>query len=242
MKCLNCGKELKDEKFCPECGTPVANDTERVQAENVNNSTGSSDINANAPSPKPKKSSTLSNVLIIIGALLIAAVFLVYYFAKENSKNSSYDTSYSSSYSSSYVSRKPTEAPKLTVKEYYSVGETCTMEGIAATIDSCEIFNYDGYSKPKDGYVFIKVHAIVENNSSKNEMLGAVNFKCYADNQVIDSKFFLDDNYLSYDTVAPGRYISGYIYYEVPKDSDVELEYYSDWVLKEHKAIFKLKY
>jgi len=242
-QCPNCGKELKDEKFCPECGRPVS-ESDCVQAVNTDNSAENSNAKANTSSAKPKNNSKLSTILIIVGALLVAAVFLVYNFTKDNNKKSASGTSYMPSTSSSSIypsaETKPTESDP--VKEYYSVGESCTLEGITATIDSCEIFNYDGFIKPKDDCVFIKVHVKVENNSNKDETLGSVNFDCYADNQIVDNRFLSVDGYLSYDTIAPGRYISGDLYYEVPKNSDVELEFTPEWILSKHKAIFKLEY
>lgn len=231
--CPYCGKELNNEKFCPECGKPIINES--------TSETPPVSISPQSPPtpPKSKKGLTLSTVLIILGSLIVAAM-VVYYILNKDNKSTNKSSGLINS-SSKVTSQLPIESEQP-VKQRYSVGDSCTLEGITATVDSCEVFKYDGYSQPKDGYIYIKVHAIVENNSDKDVTLGSVNFECYANDQKIDNSFFAVDNYLSYGRISPGRYISGDIYYEVPLGADIELEYTPEWLMKKQKVIFELEY
>lgn len=241
MKCQKCGTEFENAKFCPECGTPVNTSGTQPQETQL----------SEKKTPLVKKPS----FWIIMGVIVIVLIIIsVVFTPKNNTTAQTSDASTAavdkdtSTTAENKAAEKATSAAtesKPTNKSYYTIGESCTLNNITATVTGCEVFNYENrFIEKKDGYIYIKVNVKLENNSDKDQSLGSANFECYADNQSIDDSVLVSqDDYLkAFDKISPGRYISGAIYYEIPQGSDVELEFSSDWVAKKNKAIFKLDY
>lgn len=247
MKCQKCGTEFENAKFCPECGTPV----------NISNAADEQPQSTQTVQPAKEKTPFFKNrnFWIIAGIVVIVFLIIIAVFKPKNDNPAPVpdgSTVAADKDTSTTVENKATEKAtsaatesKPTDKSYYTIGESCTLNNITATVTDCEVFNYENrFVEKKDGYIYIKVNVKLENNSDKDQSLGSANFECYADNQSIDDSVLVSqDDYLkAFDKISPGRYISGAIYYEIPQGSDVELEFSSDWVAKKNKAIFKLDY
>ena len=226
MKCSKCGTEFENAKFCPECGTQVIMPDTTAQTQQTQ-------IIEKKPLLVQKVWFWVVIIVLIAAMASIAVVFVPKNDTPTNKQSNNTAVSVSKD-----ITEKPTE------KTYYSIGETCELDGIAATVDSCELFEYDSLViKPEEGKVFLKVHVTIENRSNKDASLGSANFDCYADNAAVRDKYLvLDDRITGFDNISPGRAVSGCIYYEIQKGSKIELEFTPDWVLKEKKAIFKLDY
>ena len=129
----------------------------------------------------------------------------------------------------------PAETLQLTM------GETLSADGLNITLQNVEDWNSGNqFITPKEGYKFIRAYFVLENTGSTSRYLSAYDFDCYADNSKMERSIY-GDNALESTDIASGRALQGYIYYEVPVNSQsIEIEYCSDWWNSE-KAIFKVK-
>ena len=123
----------------------------------------------------------------------------------------------------------------------FSIGETFSADGLNITLQNVEDWNSDNmFITPKEGYKFIRVYFVLENTGSTSRYLSAYDFDCYADNSKMERTIY-GDNSLESTDIASGRALQGYIYYEVPVNSQsIEIEYCSGWWNSE-KVIFKIK-
>lgn len=119
-------------------------------------------------------------------------------------------------------------------------GNTLNANGVKVTYRSVEVWKgYDEFSKPKDGYKFIRAYFEFENTNSYDCYVSSYDFQCYADGSVTDEYIFGED-YLNGDTLSSGRKTAGYLYYEVPSDAkEIELEYEADF-WSDKKIIFEV--
>lgn len=136
-----------------------------------------------------------------------------------------------------------TEAPETEEKKednIYAVGDSFEANGLKISFDSAERWESDNmFNQPDDGNIYIRVHISAENTSNSDRSVYSGNFSCYADGNATDSPYVGDDT-LGYDTLSSGRKTDGYVYFEVPADSQtVEIEYETSfWTDK--KAILRL--
>lgn len=233
--CQNCGTKLEGAKFCPNCGQPVNQTEQNIQPVQI---TEQQPIQPPEQGAKNKTRTVIEQPwfwAVSIAVIVFLVVILIVCVPKNSNSSSSknYNQSQSSSKSSSSVKKN---------KDYYTVGESCELNGISAKISSCEIYNFD-YLEPADGKMFIKVHAKLTNLNTEDESLGKANFQCYANNTVVNDMYVYDDNSLTaFDNVSYGRSVEGDIYYEVPLGADIELEFSPNWVYSKEKGLFKLDY
>ena len=123
----------------------------------------------------------------------------------------------------------------------FSIGETFSGDGLNITLQNVEDWNSDNeFKTPKDGYKFIRAYFIIKNTDTTAKYLGPYDFDCYADNSKMEMARFRD-NAMRSTEISGGRELQGYIYYEIPVNSQsIEIEYCFNRRNSE-KAIFKVK-
>lgn len=171
----------------------------------------------------------MKKILAILMAVLVLATFA--FFAVGSSDDDSASVSQGDSVTDSGSSN---ENETLTV----NVGDVLTTDTLKITFADCgEYTDYDEYFGPKSGnkVVYLKLEA--ENIGNSDTYLSMFEFSCYADD-VTAEEYIYGDNLFSTDVISSGRKMSGYMYFEVPKDAEViEVEYETDY-WDNQKAIF----
>lgn len=171
----------------------------------------------------------MKKILSIILAVCVLATFA--FFAVGSSDDDSASVSQGEGLTDGASS---TENETLTV----NVGDVLTTNTLKITYLACEDYTgYNEYLGPKDGYKVVALKLEAENISSSDTYLSMFEFSCYADDVAME-EFIYGDDLFSSDVISSGRKMSGYIYFEVPKDAEnIEVEYETDyWSSK--KAIF----
>lgn len=172
----------------------------------------------------------MKKILSVLLAVCVLATFAV--FAVGSSDDSS--ASVSQDDGATVNNNDSTENKNLSVK----VGDVLTTDTLKITFADCgEYTDYDEYFGPKSGnkVVYLKLEA--ENISSTDTYLSMFEFSCYADD-VAAEEYIYGDNLFSTDVISSGRKMSGYMYFEVPKDAEtIEVEYETDY-WDNQKAIF----
>lgn len=94
--------------------------------------------------------------------------------------------------------------------------------------------------QPESGNKIISAYFVIENTGDSDLFTGTFDFNCYADNTVADAQYF-GEKALSNDSISPGRKSEGYIWCEIPENSEkIENEYKMSWWTQK-KAIFIVK-
>ena len=101
--------------------------------------------------------------------------------------------------------------------------------------------NYDStFNKPKDGCKYVRAVFTFTNNSDDSKYVSLYDFDCYADDDLCEQVFGVDDTDFINTNLSPGRKVKFGVVYEVPKDAkEIELEYKN--VIGDTKAIYKIK-
>ena len=245
MYCPNCGQQLPDStKFCINCGKalqivqkqPTSNYQPVVTATPV----APPPINQVPVQPMPTRRKPWYKrwwiwvILGVVSTLIISAIGNTY-GKKTKPSNTGTSSSAAVSGNQNLVTNEP---------ESYSIGDSYEAKGLIITVDSCEEYvNDNKYYQPKDGNIYIKVHITIENNSTSDKSVGTGLFECYADNAIIDREWLIgdDDDLTIYDSISPGRTVAGSLYYEVPKDSSVELEFTPSYLSNSKRVVYKIK-
>lgn len=173
----------------------------------------------------------MKKILAILMAILVLATFAVF------AVGSSDDSASVSQGDGVTDGDSSTENETLTV----NVGDVLTTDTLKITYVTCEDYTgYNEYLGPKDGYKVVALKLEAENISSTDAYLSMFEFSCYADDVTME-EFLYGDELFSSDVISSGRKMSGYIYFEVPKDAEnIEVEYETNyWSGK--KAIFVVK-
>jgi hypothetical protein len=106
-------------------------------------------------------------------------------------------------------------------------------EKITMTEVNTNFTNYNEYLGPADGYKVVMVKFEVENINDEDDELyvSSLSFNAYADGVAVDQFWWSDDQYKDLSaTVGKGKKTVGYIFYEVPKDTQkITVEYNADF-------------
>lgn len=242
MFCPNCGQQQPDNsKFCNNCGKPLQA-TPAVPQQPVVTATpvAPPPINQVPVQPAPKRRKPWYArwwIWVILGVVstLIISVIGNTYGKKTKPSNTGTNSSVAVSGNQNSVTNEP---------EFYTIGDSYEANGLIITVDNCEEYvNDNKYYQPKDGNIYIKVHITIENNSTSDKSVGTGLFECYADNAIIDREWLVgdDDDLTIYDSISPGRTVSGSLYYEVPKGSSVELEFTPSYLSNSKRVVYKIK-
>lgn len=124
--------------------------------------------------------------------------------------------------------------------KYINIGETLVADGLEITLDEASDRSGNKFTKPKDGYKFIRAYFIIKNNNTADRYINPYDFTCCADDSKMEKSYYGEDT-LNFGNVSSGRNIQGYIYFEVPKNAQkIEIEYETNW-WTDKKAYFKIK-
>ena len=171
----------------------------------------------------------MKKILSILLAVCVLATFAA--FAVGSSDDSSASVSQGDDVTDG---NSANENQSLTV----NVGDVLTTDSLKITYLDCgEYKNYNEYLGPKSGNKIVYLKLEAENISNSDTYLSMFEFSCYADD-VAAQEYIYGDNLFSTDVISSGRTMSGYMYFEVPKDAEViEVEYETDY-WDNQKAIF----
>ena len=171
----------------------------------------------------------MKKILSVLLAVIVLATFA--FFAV----GSSDDSSASVSQGDGVTNSNSTEDNKpLTVK----VGDVLTTDNLKITyLDSGVYTDYNEYMGPEKGNKIVYIKLQAENIGNTDAYLSMFEFSCYADDVAMED-YIYGDNLFSSDVISSGRKMSGYMYFEVPKDAEnIEIEYETDYWTS-NKAIF----
>ena len=119
------------------------------------------------------------------------------------------------------------------LQDAYYVGDILSIKGLKLVYTaSGEYKDYSQYSAPKSGNKYIFLDFYAENSSDSDRGISYFDFECYADGYSAD-QYYGNDNTLSC-SLSNGRYATGKLVFEVPKDAeDIEVEYSLSWLSDE---------
>ncbi len=113
----------------------------------------------------------------------------------------------------------------------YYVGDNATYENLNMVYLSSGVYTETNkYRQPEDGYKYIYLQFLLENTSDKDDVFVSY-LKCdgYADDVAVDMYLWGDDTFSA--TLTAGRYVVGYVYFEVPEDAEeIEVEYQPSYI------------
>jgi hypothetical protein len=93
--------------------------------------------------------------------------------------------------------------------------------------------DYSEYLGPADGYKVVMLKFEVENINDENDELyvSSLSFNAYADGVAVDSFYGASDEYNDLSaTIGKGKKAIGYVFYEVPVDTqEITIEYNADF-------------
>lgn len=111
-----------------------------------------------------------------------------------------------------------------------SVGETVELNNQKVTFSKIE-----DYEREKDGYIildnedgkkYIRAYFIVENIGKKDQSVSSAYFKCYVDDTLSDTIYFLTESIFPTSTISSGKKAEGYVYFEIPENAEnITIEY-----------------
>ncbi|MDR2515726.1 MAG: DUF4352 domain-containing protein [Christensenellaceae bacterium] len=115
----------------------------------------------------------------------------------------------------------------------YGVGDTIVNGDLEITVAAIEVYEHDSrFLQPKEGYIYIRVDLAAANTSASkvSSVYGGASFTAYADDEAVEQKYLSADDSKSFSgEIAPGKRLSGSIFYEVPKGLRAfELQYAPD--------------
>lgn len=216
MKCEKCGNEYEG-NFCPNCGK----------------------------APKQKKPVLKKWWFWVIVVVLVLAIFSAMggETTEDKGKTNEPQTSESQqggeSESAQGDESESTEPEEEKPENVYSLGESFEAKGLKVTFEKAERWESDNmFSQPHDGNIYIRVYVSGENIGKTDRFIWSYDFDCYADGAATTTPLVGTET-LTGGTISSGRKTAGYIYFEIPANTEtVEVEYETSfWTDK--KAILK---
>jgi len=119
-------------------------------------------------------------------------------------------------------------------KTIFSVNDTFENKYLKITMTeiNANFKDYSEYLGPKSGYKVVMAKFEVENIGTEDQYVSTYEFNCYADGVAMEDFLYVDDNYewLS-ATLSSGKRAFGYVFFEVPENSnEIILEYNTSWL------------
>ena len=160
--------------------------------------------------------------------ILIVAVFGISLFSgDEQSSDGPHKVGEVGADSSSNASTAP-------IQDSYAVGDILKDGDMKIVyVASGEYKEDNEFSQPKEGYKYIFLKFVFENESTTHDCsISSFNFECYADGYAVDSYYGGEEDLSA--TLSAGRTSEGYIYFTVPKDAkEIEIEYETNFITEE---------
>lgn len=124
-------------------------------------------------------------------------------------------------------------------KETFKVGESFENDYLKVTITdvNTDWKEYDEYFEPSEGKKIIQIAITAENIGEESEDISSLYFECYADDVVVDEYIWSEDSNEFGGTISKGKKTVGYIYYEVPVDSEKYVLEYEPNVLDDEVQV-----
>lgn len=146
------------------------------------------------------------------------------------------------------IEKNITEDTEIDLKNNEPVSDNYSFEsnGFRITINKTDtdFKDYDneyGWNTPQDGMKYVMVSLSFENIGSSDGYVGIDAFDCYADNELCEQVYTLDDNDFINANLSSGRKVSFNVYYSVPISADsIELEYETNY-WNDKKEIIKIQ-
>lgn len=118
-------------------------------------------------------------------------------------------------------------------KTSFNIDEAFENSYIKMTMSEVDL-NFEDYSEylgPKDGYKVVMAKFEVENIGEDDQYVSSIDFSCYADGVAMEEFYYANDNYETLSsTISSEKTTIGYVFYEVPEDSEnITLEYDASW-------------
>ena len=210
-------KEKPTTKICKHCKTEIAYDAKVC------------------PQCRKKQGGGIvKKILIALGVIVIISIV----FGGGEDENKPSDSN-PQSVGSVENENSENETPEVVDNEF-SVGEIVETSYLRITYLSAEEYTSDNeFIQPKDGNVYYRMGFEFENISDSDEYISSWDFTCYADDYDMEQTYF-DEMDLD-ATLSPGKKTKGYVYFEVPADSEkITLEYETNF-WSEDKVVFIVK-
>ena len=118
----------------------------------------------------------------------------------------------------------------------FDVGETFENKYLKVTVNSVDTDwkEYDEYFEPTEGTKIVRVEVTAENIGDEETDISSLYFSCYADDVKMNEYFWGESSdKTSLSSVSPGKTTYGYLYYEVPINSEKYVLEYSPAVLED---------
>lgn len=111
-----------------------------------------------------------------------------------------------------------------------NLNESVIMDNVRVTFENIDtnFTDYDDYAYIDDGYKVLKADFKFDNIGSSYEYLTSYDFDCYADGELCDTFYYVDDYYFS-ESLEPGDSADVSVYFEIPQNTnEIEIEYDSN--------------
>lgn len=248
--CGNCGNEVDPKAvICVKCGSSV----------NKNNKVSTTNANNNENNNK-KGLPTWAIVLIVLGSLglvamiilIVIAVVSVSYFSETEGYNEFKDAynSVIEEFDEIIEEGQDTYYEKNSSKVLTgTVGDTIDTDNISVTLKDYKEMDVieDQYfsKKPTDGNEYLVLYFKFNNNTEDSQYISDYDFSGYIDDKKINNTYVYSkiDGYSELsDTVAAGKFIEGFIVFEVNKDwKNFEVHYKDDFEYSNKtEVVFKI--
>lgn len=192
-----------------------------------------------------KKSKKKLIIVAVVVVLILAAAFGS---SKDDDKK---ETTTSPQTNEQTQATKKDDAPQEETeneKKVFNVGEPAELEGVSVCVKKAEISKGNDWGKPSKGNQFVFLKILVENKSDKDITISSIaSFDAYCDDYKLEDSseallaLSVDKKRHPLDgTVASGKKLDGYLYFEVPKKwENIEL-HYTDNIWFGDKVIFSI--
>lgn len=121
------------------------------------------------------------------------------------------------------------QSEKADLKTTFYVGDVIETEDFIISYLTAEEYKTDNqFMQPKDGYTYYKIGFEFENISDTDKYVSSWDFECYSDGYSSEQTYFDEESLDA--TLSGGKKTKGYIFFEVPKNSEsVVLEYETNY-------------
>jgi Domain of unknown function (DUF4352) len=162
----------------------------------------------------PKKKSKVGLIVGIIAAILVLSCIGVFALVGTAAKNTTTGTISSST--------SATTSATSTTNQVAKVGQTITVDSVAATLVSAKTLAADEFTKPKPGNQFIVVHIKMVNNGSDEKDYNPFDFHAKSGSgnitdEEIPPSTYTANNELNSGKLSAGGTVEGDIVFQVPK-------------------------
>lgn len=135
------------------------------------------------------------------------------------------------------------DAPEISLKSEYAVGETAELKNLKITVNSTRIIEGSDFLKPDEGQEWIAIDMTFENTGTESDYIGAILELTLKDSEgrSRDYNMFADLNGSLDGNVLSGEKLSGEISFVISEnDSDLIL-YYEPTFSTEEIVKFKIR-